>query len=470
MVESAALYARISSDPDGTHLGVDRQVEDCQALAGSLGWLVAEVFIDNDVSAYSGRRRPEYERLCEDIKAGAVDALLVWHPDRLHRSPRELEDFIDLCENAGLTHIRTVRAGDVDLTTPHGRMVARLGGVIARGESDKAADRLRRKHAELASKGKVSGGGTRPYGYTQDRLHVVAEEAPVIREAARRVLAGEPLRSVCADLNERGITTSTGGAWSIQTVRRILAGARISGRREHRGEITAKAEWPRIITPAQSDRLRTRLRRGAAGAAPSGRSPRRYLLSGGLLRCGRCGEALVSRPRADGQRRYVCASGPGFSGCGKLALLADPVEGFVAEAVLYRLDTPALARALTKARKSNTEHDQLAVSIAEDEAMLEELARDYADRQISHAEWSAARQPIQARIDATKRRLSRISRSHRIDEFVGHSQVLRDAWAGLDLDRQRAIVATVVDHLVVSPATQGRNRFDPSRLQVSWRL
>src|SRR3990172_6460650 len=116
MVKAAAIYARISSDPEGTHLGVDRQIADCQGLAASLGWPVGDVYVDNDVSAYSGRRRPEYDRLCEDIKAGTVDALVVWHPDRLHRSPRELEDFIDLCEAAGLTDVRTVRAGDVDLS------------------------------------------------------------------------------------------------------------------------------------------------------------------------------------------------------------------------------------------------------------------------------------------------------------------------------------------------------------------
>jgi len=469
MPRATAIYARISSDPGGTRLGVERQIEDCEALAGSLGWTVAEVYVDNDVSAYSGRRRPEYERLCDDIKAGVVDGLLVWHPDRLHRSPRELEDFIDLCDAAGLTDIRTVRAGDVDLSTSNGRMVARLGGVIARSESDKAADRLRRKHLELATKGKVSGGGTRPYGYTKDRRHVVPEEAAIIRQAAKRTLAGESARSICTDLNERRIRTSVGGEWTPNTLNRMLRSARISGRREHRGEITAKAEWPGIITPAVSDRLRARLSR-AAGPGPSGRSPRRYLLTGGLLRCGRCGTVMYSRPRSGGLRRYVCASGPGFGGCGKMAVNADPVEGFVAEAVLYRLDTPQLAQALTEARQANAEHDQLAASIAEDTAMLEQLARDYADRAISHQEWSAARQPIQGRIDAAKRRLSRISRTHRIDDYAGNSQALRDAWADLDLPRRHAIIATVLDHLVVHPAVKGRNRFDPSRLSPVWRL
>jgi hypothetical protein len=153
-----------------------------------------------------------------------------------------------------------------------------------------------------------------------------------------------------------------------------------------------------------------------------------------------------------------------------MAVNADPVEGFVAEAVLYRLDTPQLAAALTEARQANAEHDQLAVGIAEDTAMLEQLARDYADRAISHQEWSAARQPIQGRIDAAKRRLSRISRTHRIDDYAGNSQALRDAWADLDLPRRHAIIATVLDHLVVHPAVKGRNRFDPSRLSPVWRL
>jgi len=207
----------------------------------------------------------------------------------------------------------------------------------------------------------------------------------------------------------------------------------------------------------------------AAGPGPTGRSPRRYLLTG-LLRCGRCGTVMYSRPRSGGLRRYVCASGPGFGGCGKMAVNADPVEGFVVEAVLYRLDTPQLATALTEIRQANTEADQLAATVADDTAMLEQLARDYADRAISHNEWSTARQPIQARIDGAKRRLSRISRTHRIDDYVGKSQALRDAWTDLDLRRQQAIVATVLDHITVNPAVQGRNRFDPSRLSPTWRL
>lgn len=34
---------------------------------------------DNDVSAYSGKRRPGYERLMADVTAGAVDLVVAWH-------------------------------------------------------------------------------------------------------------------------------------------------------------------------------------------------------------------------------------------------------------------------------------------------------------------------------------------------------------------------------------------------------
>jgi DNA invertase Pin-like site-specific DNA recombinase len=47
----AAVYVRISSDRVGAGLGVARQEEDCRGLYDRLGWQVARVYSDNDVSA-----------------------------------------------------------------------------------------------------------------------------------------------------------------------------------------------------------------------------------------------------------------------------------------------------------------------------------------------------------------------------------------------------------------------------------
>ncbi|MCH6470957.1 recombinase family protein [Sinomonas terrae] len=57
---SAAIYARISSDQTGEGLGVQRQLEDCRKLAAERGWIVGEEYVDNDLSAFKGKARPEF--------------------------------------------------------------------------------------------------------------------------------------------------------------------------------------------------------------------------------------------------------------------------------------------------------------------------------------------------------------------------------------------------------------------------
>ncbi|MEO7980044.1 MAG: recombinase family protein [Sporichthyaceae bacterium] len=68
MATKAAVYARISSDPQGLRAGVGRQERECRALAEREGWDVGELYVDNDVSAYSGKRCPRHEAMLAAIK------------------------------------------------------------------------------------------------------------------------------------------------------------------------------------------------------------------------------------------------------------------------------------------------------------------------------------------------------------------------------------------------------------------
>ncbi|MFJ6384971.1 recombinase family protein [Kitasatospora sp. NPDC092039] len=158
----AAIYCRISDDRVGAGLGVKRQETDCRSLCGRLSWPVGRVYVDNDLSAYSGRPRGDYRALMADLWTGPQNAVAAWHTDRLHRSPLELEEFIDLCDRRHIL-VETYLAGPLDLTTPAGRAVARTLGAWARYESEHKAERSRRKALELAETGQVSGGGYRPF-------------------------------------------------------------------------------------------------------------------------------------------------------------------------------------------------------------------------------------------------------------------------------------------------------------------
>ena len=274
MPAAAAIYARISSDPEGTMLGVTRQVTDCRALAERRGWHVADTYIDDDVSAYKGKPRPQYRRILDYMRAGAVDAVVVWHLDRLHRHPKELEEFFDVCTTAGISAMASV-TGDMDLSTHDGQFLARILGAVARKESDDKSRRITRKHLEMAQAGRLVRNSTRPFGYRDDWRTPEPTEATAIREAARRLLAGDSLRGLATDWNARGIRTVRGGPLSVQVLKRMMLSARISGQRSYRGEIVAKGDWEPIITPDESARLRALL---TDPARLTRRTVRRYLI------------------------------------------------------------------------------------------------------------------------------------------------------------------------------------------------
>ncbi|GAB2739963.1 recombinase family protein [Sinomonas soli] len=461
---SAAIYARISSDQTGEGLGVQRQLEDCRKLAAERGWVVGEEYVDNDISAFKGKVRPEYKRMLDDLASGMRDGVVTYNLDRLTRQPIELEQFAQLCEQVGVSQLATVTA-DIDMGSDDGLFVARIFAAFAAKESARKSARVRRKALQLAEQGMPHGGPLRPFGFEEDKVTVRAEEAAVIKALVARFLAGESVRSLCMWLNEEGVTTVAGGPWQTTTMRQVLRSARIAGLREHKGQVSAPAVWAAIITPEQRQQV---LNRMEAKRVSGTRALRSYLLSG-LLRCGKCGNKLYSSRRAE-TRRYVCQSGPDHGGCGRLTVVAAPVEEWISAAVLHRLDTPELADALAGRRAADERQATILAELEADRDQLAELARMFGSRELRMDEWKAAREPIEARIRRAEQNLGRLTGTSQLDGLVGAGQQLRERWGGLNLERQAAIVKAVLDYATVRPGTPGARALDPARLVPVWRL
>ncbi|MDO8121192.1 recombinase family protein [Isoptericola sp. b490] len=462
---AVAVYARISQDRSGEELGVKRQLADCRAEADRRGWVVAEEYVDDDVSAWSGRRRPAYERMLTDIAEGRRDAVIVWHMDRLHRRPIELEQFADTCTRAELRDVVTL-SGDVDLAHGDGLLLARLLAAVAANASDATRRRGARKAQEIAESGRPMMGGPRPFGFTEDRVTHHPGEAPVIRETAARVLAGESLTSVTRWLDEAGVRTVGGNPWRTQTVRAFLTNPRMWGMRVHRGQVIGPAVWEPILTPEQGERLRRVL---LDPARRTNRTARRYLLSG-MLRCGGCGSTLHSTPQ-NGRRRYGCTQAPGARTCGGVFIYADLLEEFIVEAVLFRLDSPEAHRAMLEAPGDDARAADLAEAISADTDRMEDLATMFADGDISAQEWKKARDRIQAHLAANRREFARLTQRDAVADYLGKGDELRGAWDSLNLSRQVAVVKAVLESAtILKAATPGRRGLDPARIVPTWRV
>ncbi len=287
----------------------------------------------------------------------------------------------------------------------------------------------------------------------------------MIRQLMDRFLAGESLRSLAAWVEDNDIETVAGKPWRTTTLKAVLSSPQLAGRREYLGQNVAEAGWPAIITEQQHDRVLALMGQKASSGR---RAPRRYLLSG-LLRCDKCQGKLSSAAR-ETTRRYVCLSGPDHGGCGRLTVVAAPVEELIAKAVLYRLDTPELTDTLAGRTAQDEALAEVGAQLATDQEQLDELAAAYGHRQLSMRDWLQAKKPIEDRIDQARRRLSRASGTSALHGWIGNGQALGRAWDTLNLDRQASIVGAVIDHAVIGPGTVGARSLDPTRVQAVWKL
>lgn len=450
----AAIYCRISQDRTGEGAGVTRQQEDALALAAQLDWEVVEVYVDNDISATSGKPRPAYRKMLADVEAGKVQAIVAWHADRLYRRAVDLGELVDVCKRHNV-QIATVRAGTIDLTTPTGRLVAGLLAQVATYEGEAKSDRWRRSVTQRRRAGAVPGTGQRMYGYTRDG-QVVDAEAEAARGMADDLLAGVSLVGIANRLNAEGVTNARGAIWRSTTLRQYLMNPRLAGHSTLNGEIVGVGQWEPIIDADTWETVRAIL--AARGRGSKG--PRIALLPGIIL-CGECETPLVSAARTDATkgkvRMYRCPKRPGYSGCGKISADAEPVEAVVEEYAKARLEDGRVRQRVTELTAS-TDTAAILTEIASLEARLLELETELEEPGVPVAAITRAMGATKDRLEDCQRRLA----AAQPVALPGRG----GAWPTNLQARRRLVEIALVDRLVYLDRSRPHRGFDPHRVRI----
>jgi len=452
MTRNAAIYVRQSLDRSGEGLAVARQLAACRAKAAALGWTVAGVFEDNDTSASGRKPRPAYTRMLADLEAGKVDGVVVWDLDRLTRRPVETEAFIDLADRRGVA-LASV-GGDVDLATDNGRLYARIKGAVARAEIERKSARQKAANDQRAAAGRPSS-GRRPFGYEHGG-EVVEHEAAEVRKAAETMLAGGTIRGISVDMNARGVRTTAGGPWRPTELRRLLGNPRYAGQRVHRGEVVGPGDWTPILDLDDFRALQGVLSDPARHRA--GR-PTRYLLSG-IARCGQCGARIYGAGEPRRGRIYVCESRRHVS------RRADPVDRLVVDMVLSRL-TRQDARDVFARPDSRAEVQSMRQQEAALRSRLDGLAEAFAAGEVDREQLRAGSERLRGALADVVDRLASLAVTPAVSGLLGAEDVAA-AWLDLGLDRQRAVVDTLVT-IALHPPGQGVRTFDPRSVEIEWR-
>ncbi len=409
-----AVYLRQSLDRHGDMLAVDRQREDCLKLCDQRGWTGVAEYLDNDVSASNGVR-PDYQRMLDDVRAGQIERIVVWHADRLYRQLRELEDLIDLC-NAHNVALATY-SGDLDLSHDTGRMIARILGAVARGEVERKSARQVRAARQLAEQGRPWW-SSRPFGYTP-KGEVVPAEADLIRDAYAQVLAGASLHSIAAEWNRAGITTPKGGRWRGNGMHPLLVHPRNAGLRtythtEHGKpvtEIVGDAAWEPVVDRDVFEGVRAILTDPGRRHCPT--AGRKYLLTA-LARCGACtqplGSARTTRARAP---VYVCKQ----KHCHGVSRSVARVDEFITGIVVERLSRPDAADLLIVEKR--TDVNELRDKAAALRARQDEAAGMYADGTVNASQLRIMNMKLSAALTEIESKMLDANRTRVFDGVIG---------------------------------------------------
>jgi site-specific DNA recombinase len=510
-----AIYARLSQDRGKLSENVDIQIEESKDYFADRSWPVDErlIFSDNDISAslFSDKERPGWLDLLAAIRIGLVQLILVTEVPRLCRNLADAMELIALTKTTSFTTVELTNGVRYDLTTVQGYHDFLKAVLDASGESGKSSVRLKRKKRARAKEGYYNG-GSRPFGYRKPEggangtLEVVDSEAAIVRELVERLLAGEMVMPLVAELNDRGVPTAAGGRWWPTTVMKLVTSPRIKGVRSHLGT-EYPATWPAIVSPEEFERLQVVLSDQMRQLNTGRRYTKRSYLLTGLVECGACGAggkpcgaklypgATKAQREEASKRRYRCfkidPTGQPH-GCGKVTRLADPVELAVSEAVLARYEGDDLAALV--APDAPEELRELAASLGEDKQRLDQASRDRYRRRddplrLDEGQFLAIQAEINDAMMAVQRRMARLEQGRAL-AAIPVGMTLRQAWDAADLGWRRTILSLVVVKVVLYPGLPGRRVwpavdsplreraetlggpwcFDPSRIDIQWKL
>ncbi len=388
----AAIYARVSFDKTGQARSVEEQEDECRAECARRGWAVVEpVFSDNSFSATrrAHKARPSFEALSRFLATGQADVLVVWAASRAQRT---LDEYVDLRRLCADNKVKWSYSGSIyDLTDGTDRFRTGLDALVAEREAENLRDATVRAVERRARYGEVH--GPLPDGFKvvydpntgKATDHVIdPERAPIVREAVRRILAGESAYAVSKDFNARGIRTKHGKPWTGANLARRIQSPSLAGFRVFRGEtIEVTAKWPELITREEHYRVK------ALYSDPSRRDNREGSrvkhLGSGIYLCGVCNAPLrsLSRARKDKSRqlRYVCHSNFCVQ---RDAERLDTYVGDVATRFLSRPDVLAdldeieaddtVADAITEAARLKGQLDDARAKVESGELTLDDLA------------------------------------------------------------------------------------------------
>lgn len=348
----ALIAVRLSLET-GTTTSPERQLAECTAYCERRGWEVVGIAKDLSVSASTTPpwKRPDLGAWLDD-RAPEFDHVVFWRLDRFVRKVGDLQVMIEWAKAHGGKGLVSATE-PFDLTAPSGKAMATNIATFAHMESRAVSERVASMRAHLLTTDRW-GGGRAPYGYKiVDRngakyLEIDKTKQKTVNEIADRIIGGESVNAIAADLQARKIPSPWSSnkkhktpehacwVWQPATVKRIMSSPALMGWKTRKEDVPGRKYKKTVVVhnsqgkkvrqapPLLGEGKHAELTKALLDASVGGRKPRDpqtpFL---DVLKCGGCGKNMTlhvtKKKRKDGSTAVTskirCLSRIGSPAC-----------------------------------------------------------------------------------------------------------------------------------------------------------
>ena len=221
------LYARKSSEAEERQaLSIDSQIKEMMAFAEQQQLTIADIRQESHSAKDTGKR-PIFNAMVQEVRAGKFHGIVTWAPDRLSRNAGDLGSIVDLMDNKHLHAIRT--PSQLFTNSPSDKFLLMILCSQAKLENDNKSVNVKRG---LRAKCKMGiRPGVAPLGYLNEqgekgksKILIDEQRAPVIKEMFELVAHhGYSGRNVFVWINDEvGMRTRGGKKVSLSSIYRML--------------------------------------------------------------------------------------------------------------------------------------------------------------------------------------------------------------------------------------------------------
>jgi len=221
-----ACYARQSVDKKDS-ISIETQLEKAHYECDP-----SDIIEDYTDKGYSGKntRRPEWQRMMHDVKAGNIKRIVVYRIDRFSRS---LLDFSNAWEILAAHKVDFVSVNEkFDTGTPIGKAMLFILMVFAQLERETIAERVTDNYYARTKQGNWPGGPA-PYGFDNGRITIDGRKIPTLIPNEKMdtvkeifdIYASEPgatLGSIATYLMQKKIPAPGKANWTNVSLSRLI--------------------------------------------------------------------------------------------------------------------------------------------------------------------------------------------------------------------------------------------------------